>query len=196
MLGRIAMAITAVCILGCFLIPPTIVVLHATGPLRYVYWNADGSSIGFYLYSDGTLLVRVRGYWQASESDIRYDPIICAAILNILPALWYLAHPRIRANAPWHRRFKALCAASVILLLILLDIKNSIVPFVSIAIVVIATISEKIKGRPSRAEKRLRLGLCLICGYDLRATPDRHGPRLPRCPECGTVAPSPAQTLA
>ena len=36
-----------------------------------------------------------------------------------------------------------------------------------------------------RRVQRVRLGLCLHCGYDLRATPAPTGPRLPRCPECG-----------
>lgn len=38
-----------------------------------------------------------------------------------------------------------------------------------------------------RQARRVRLGLCLHGGYDLRATPSPTGPSLPRCPECGRL---------
>ncbi len=46
-------------------------------------------------------------------------------------------------------------------------------------------------GGRNRRRRRYRLehGLCINCGYDLRAMPEAGGPLLERCPECG-IAPS------
>ncbi len=37
-----------------------------------------------------------------------------------------------------------------------------------------------------KARRRAERGLCVKCGYDLRATPEAGGPLLERCPECGS----------
>jgi hypothetical protein len=39
--------------------------------------------------------------------------------------------------------------------------------------------------RRTRRRRRERVGCCLHCGYDLRATAEKNGPLLSRCPECG-----------
>jgi hypothetical protein len=48
--------------------------------------------------------------------------------------------------------------------------------------------------RRQRIARRSALGLCIACGYDLRATPDAGGGTLPICPECGATA-TQAKTL-
>lgn len=42
--------------------------------------------------------------------------------------------------------------------------------------------------RSRRRRARERAGLCRSCGYDLRATPEKGGVLLDRCPECGAMS--------
>jgi hypothetical protein len=50
--------------------------------------------------------------------------------------------------------------------------------------------------RRRRRAERLAAGLCLTCGYDLRATPRAGETLLERCPECGAAAPAPPEPAA
>jgi predicted amidophosphoribosyltransferase len=57
------------------------------------------------------------------------------------------------------------------------------VPFWALAFAT-AMVPGLVSARRACRTRRLRVGLCPACGYDLRATPDR-------CPECGTAPTTP-----
>jgi hypothetical protein len=50
--------------------------------------------------------------------------------------------------------------------------------------VVVGVIGVRLIFRADLRDRRVKQGLCVKCGYDLRATPDK-------CPECGAIAPRP-----
>jgi hypothetical protein len=50
-----------------------------------------------------------------------------------------------------------------------------------VPLAVVFALSNSARRLAKLRQLRLSQGLCLVCGYDLRATPDR-------CPECGTIS--------
>ena len=99
----------------------------------------------------------------------------------ILPCCWLWLYGKMVAHEAY---VVYICLASFVVVFVILA---SILPYwLTLAAAIVGALTRvptEVSRR--RRQRRIKDGLCLTCGYDLRASKDR-------CPECGT--PIPVQT--
>jgi hypothetical protein len=133
---------------------------------RLVVWSASGWKQDMPLW------------WRTNYRSVNYlanlSSPTSATLIDLKPDLWVFRAPTdVEIN---HATVAtALPGLSVCVLYLTLAIPLVVLNAVNGSVVLWRVLAR-------RQNRRLRLGLCLMCGYDLRASPGR-------CPECGTFAP-------
>ena len=196
---RIALAITVLCVLLCYISLPVVLaaielieppinpVLYSIGdvePLTTLRLtrHADGSSTGVYYQPELKLLIRRRGN-ALTDVDTTIDPVVYLPFLVVPPVLWFFTHRPSRARSAASRRFACACAFCPLVVncaVLALRHRDRAPVFFNLWLMVGALIYAltRFARLPSRTARRIRQGRCPRCAYDLRATPTR-------CPECG-----------
>ncbi len=190
MLRSLTWSITALCVVVCTVGPIVwFVIDEFVQPYKYIHRNPDGSSTGYYLESNSTFELRNRGY-SDGRGDAFYQPWKYIPLFAIVPILWFYSH-RTQASANrQHLLFIRFCALSPLSAAVFVAWfrRDDVLPVLAIIAAGIILVTAVLVRRMHklRAERQITKGLCLNCGYDLRATPNAGGPLLSRCPECGS----------
>lgn len=155
--------------------------LHADGPTR---WGVFVGDFGWWYHEKDEDFILGMGSNDAAPyvSVGLWWAILVCLVLPVVGWMtrvgkwnaWQAAHVAVVA-------YGVLAAMAVVPALTVLVVLG-IVPFASVMAILSAI------NRWHSARVRQRQGRCRVCGYDLRATPDPNGPRLERCPECGTYS--------
>ena len=182
--------LTALCVIVSLASPFIAFWIDATSFFPYIRRYPDGSSIGFYARGSAHILVRRILFPAGMDGEEFYDPLFLA-FFCVPPLLWFNAFGRGHQPKPFTRLFVRGCATCPLAAAMMIsytrntEIELLVIGIFALIVYSLIRITRIFIDRPSLAVRRLRIGLCPHCAYDIRATPEPNGSILSRCPECG-----------